>query len=122
MGIYLTKAQRHYSETAETVTTRYLESLLTLYGTITKNFTNGTGKKTFRATNLHYIELIEDLIYDSIEIIEEENGEISVFFYKYQISSMESAFKKGLQEMIGDKRLRIEDSIRNHERIRGWVS
>ncbi len=121
MGIFLTKAQRHYSDIPETVAIRYLESLLTLYGTITTNFTNGTGKKTFRAANLHYIELIEDMIYDSIELIEEEHGEVAVYIYKYQLSSMESAFKKGLQAMCGDKRLQIEKSIRNHERIIGWI-
>ena len=125
MGLFFAKLKhKHNSQDTdipETVAIRYLESLLTLYGTITTNFTNGTGKKTFRAENLYYLELIEEQIYDCIEHIEEEHGEVAVFFYKVQLSSMESTFKKGLQFMRGEQRLRIEKSIQNHERIIGWI-
>ena len=124
MGLFFAKLKHkhtHDTEIPETAVIRYLESLLKLYRTITTNFTNGKGKKTFRAENLHYIELIEELIYDCIEHIEEEHGEIAVYIYKYQLSSMETTFKKGLQAMCGEQRLRIEDCIRNHERIIGWI-
>ena len=125
MGLFFAKLKHKHNnqdtEIPETAVIRYLESLLKLYGTITTNFTNGTGKKTFRAENLHYIELIEELIYDCIEHIEEEHGEVAVYIYKVQLSYMETIFKKGLQVMCGDRRLRIEDCIRNHERIRGWI-
>ena len=126
MGIYLTKA-RHYKEPPadipESSHIRYLESLIKLYETVCANFPKGQGKKTFRAENLHYIEIIEEYAYEIIEMLEEEHGEeIAVYYYKYKLSSIEVAFKKSLQEMRGDNRLRIEDSIRNHERVLGWLS
>ncbi len=125
MGLYLAKA-RHYKEPPadipEASHIRYLESLIELYETMCTNFPKGTGKKLFRAENLHYIEIIEDYAYEIIEMLEEERGEIVVYYYKYRLSSIEAAFKKSLQEMRGDNRLQIENRIRNHERVRGWLS
>ena len=125
MGLYLTKA-RHYKEPPtdipEASHIRYLESLITLYETVCTNFPKGEGTKTFRAENLHYIEIIEDYAYEVIDMLEEEYGEIAVYYYKYRLSAIEATFKKSLQVMCGDNRLRIETVIRNHERVCGWLS
>ncbi len=125
MGIYLTKA-RYYTEPSVDIPTsshvRYLESLIELYETICTNFPKGTGKKMFRAENLHYIEIIEDYAYEVIDMLEEEHGEIAVYYYKYKLTSIATTFKKNIQDMRYDNRLKIEDCIRNHERVRGWIS
>lgn len=125
MGLYLAKA-RHYKEppadVPEASHIRYLESLIELYETICVNFPKGKGTKMFRADNLHYIEIIEDYAYEVIEMLEEEHGEIAVYYYKYKLSAIEDAFKKSLQTMRGDNRLQIEDVIRNHPRVCGWLS
>jgi hypothetical protein len=125
MGLYLAKVRHpneHLIDCPEASHIRYLESLIELYKTVCTNFPKGKGTKTFRAENLHYIEIIEDYAYEIIEMLEEERGEIAVYYYKYKLSAIETAFKKSLQVMRGDNRLKIENSIRNHERVRGWLS
>ncbi len=125
MGLYLAKARHpneHLIDCPEASHIRYLESLIELYETICTNFSKGKGQKTFRAENLHYIEIIEDYAYEIIEMLEEEHGEVSVYYYKYKLTSIEAAFKKSLQEMRGDNRLQIENVIKTHPRVRGWLS
>jgi hypothetical protein len=122
MGLLFTKFKHRQEEHTETSFTRYVESLLELYETITTNFTKGTKKRILRADNLHYIELIEELLYECIDVIEEDHGEPAVYFYKYQIAQINHTFQKNLLAMRGDNRLKIEDCIRNHERVRGWFT
>lgn len=122
MGVFFAKFKHRQEEYDETSITRYVESLLQLYSTITTNFTKGTKSRILRADNLHYIELIEELIYECVDVIEDEHGEAATYFYKYQLVQINNTFRKNLLAMRGDNRLKIEDSIRNHERICRWFS
>ncbi len=122
MGLFFAKFKHRQEEHTETSITRYVDSLLNLYRTVTTNFTKGTKKRVLRADQLYYIDLIEELIYEYLDVLEDEYGEIATYFYKYQLAQINNTFKKNLQAMRGDNRLAIEESIRNHERVRGWIS